>query len=144
MGGCQNYGHFLGPDFSSAPIIQGTQKGTLILTTTHMFGASWVMGCEGCSPIGNVTAGGWQRFVACRWGFMPPSGKARSINPIKPKVHRKGVYRLSVWLEWKEPGCLRRSVRIDYDVLMANPFLIRPVSCEVRPPSMFGPLAQLL
>ena len=36
MGGCQNYGPFLGPYYNTAPIIWGTQKGTLILTTTHM------------------------------------------------------------------------------------------------------------
>ena len=36
MGGCQNYGPFLGPYYNTAPIIEGIQKGTLILTTTHM------------------------------------------------------------------------------------------------------------
>ena len=36
MGSCQNYGPFLGPDYNTAPIIYGTQKGTLILTTTHI------------------------------------------------------------------------------------------------------------
>ena len=36
MGGCQNYGPFLGPYYKTAPIISGTQKGTLILTTTHI------------------------------------------------------------------------------------------------------------
>ena len=36
MGGCQNYGPFLGPYYNTAPNIYGTQKGTIILTTTHM------------------------------------------------------------------------------------------------------------
>ena len=36
MDGYQNYGPFLDPYFNTAPNIQGTQKGTLILTTTHM------------------------------------------------------------------------------------------------------------
>ena len=36
MGGCQNYGPFLGPYYNTAPIIQGTPKGTSILTTTHI------------------------------------------------------------------------------------------------------------
>ena len=36
MGFCQNYGPFLGSYYNTAPIIKGTQKGTLILTTTHM------------------------------------------------------------------------------------------------------------
>ena len=36
MGGCQNYGPFLGPYYNTAPTIYGTQKETIILTTTHM------------------------------------------------------------------------------------------------------------
>ena len=37
VGGCQNYGPFLGTLNSRCRIIIGTQKGTLILTTTHMY-----------------------------------------------------------------------------------------------------------
>ena len=36
MGGCQNHGPFLGTLNNRCRIILGTQKGTLILTTTHM------------------------------------------------------------------------------------------------------------
>ena len=36
MGGCQNYGPFLDPHYTTAPNIQGTQKGTIISTTTHV------------------------------------------------------------------------------------------------------------
>ena len=36
MGGCQNYGPVLGPYYNTAPTIFGTQKGTIILTTTRM------------------------------------------------------------------------------------------------------------
>ena len=36
MGGCQNYGPFLGNLNIRCPIIIGIQKGTIILTTTHM------------------------------------------------------------------------------------------------------------
>ena len=36
VGGCQNYGAFLGPYYNTALIIWGTQQGTLILTTTHV------------------------------------------------------------------------------------------------------------
>ena len=36
MGGCQNYGPFLDPYYNTAPNIYGTQKGTIILTTTHV------------------------------------------------------------------------------------------------------------
>ena len=37
MGGCQNYGPFVDPYYNTAPNIQGTQKGTIILTTTHIY-----------------------------------------------------------------------------------------------------------
>ena len=36
MGGCQNYGPFLGTRNIRCLIIIRTQKGTLILTTTHV------------------------------------------------------------------------------------------------------------
>ena len=36
MGGCQNYGPFLGTLNIRCHIITGTQKGTIILTTTHI------------------------------------------------------------------------------------------------------------
>ena len=36
LGGCQNSGPFWGPYYNTAPIIYGPQKGTLILTTTHL------------------------------------------------------------------------------------------------------------
>ena len=36
MGGCQNYGPFWGTLNNRCRIISGTQKGTIILTTTHM------------------------------------------------------------------------------------------------------------
>ena len=36
MGGCQNYGPFLDPCYNTAPNIQGTQKRTITLTTTHI------------------------------------------------------------------------------------------------------------
>ena len=36
MGDCQNYGPFLDPYYNTAPNIQGTQKGTISLTTTHI------------------------------------------------------------------------------------------------------------
>ena len=36
MGGCQNYGPFSDPYYNTAPNVDGTQKGTIILTTTHV------------------------------------------------------------------------------------------------------------
>ena len=37
MGGCQNYGPFLGTLNIRGRIIMGIQKGTIILTTTHIY-----------------------------------------------------------------------------------------------------------
>ena len=36
VGGCQNSGHFLGTVNIKCPIIIGNQKGTIILTPTHV------------------------------------------------------------------------------------------------------------
>ena len=36
VGDCQNFGPFLDPYYNTAPNIEGTQKGAIILTTTHM------------------------------------------------------------------------------------------------------------
>ena len=48
MGGCQNYGSFLGTLNIRCRIIVRTQKGTLILTTTHMIvrGSGLMHGCK--------------------------------------------------------------------------------------------------
>ena len=43
MGGCQNYGPFLGTLNIRCRIIIGTQKGTIILTTTHVYSNSTVL-----------------------------------------------------------------------------------------------------
>ena len=40
MGGCQNYGPFLGTLNIRCRIIIGIQKGTIILTTTHMISSA--------------------------------------------------------------------------------------------------------
>ena len=62
MGGCQNYGPFLGPQYSRAPSISGTQKKTIVLTTTHivlfLFGASQPLESRcGASLVGHPRAG---------------------------------------------------------------------------------------
>ena len=44
MGVCQNYGFFLGSLNNGCHIIIGIQKGTIILTTTHMsYSQYWVI-----------------------------------------------------------------------------------------------------
>ena len=40
LGGCQNYGPFLGTLNIRCRILIGTQKGTIILTTPHLFANS--------------------------------------------------------------------------------------------------------
>ena len=54
MGGCQNYGLFLGTLNNRCRIIIGTQKGTLILTTTHMK-QTMEGALEALGPIGPQT-----------------------------------------------------------------------------------------
>ena len=44
MGGCQNYGPFLGTLNNRCRIIIGTQKGTIVLTTTHIKDLSGMIG----------------------------------------------------------------------------------------------------
>ena len=44
MGSCQNRGPFLGTLNNRCRIILGTQKGTIILTTTHMYFISYEPG----------------------------------------------------------------------------------------------------
>ena len=46
MGGCQNYGPFLGTPNKRCRIIIGTQKGTPILTTTHMVDTIFYSGLQ--------------------------------------------------------------------------------------------------
>ena len=43
IGGCQNYGPFLGTLNIRCRIIIGIQKGTIILTTTHMRSVPWLL-----------------------------------------------------------------------------------------------------
>ena len=42
MGGCQNDGPLLGPLNTRCRVILGTQNGTMILTTTHMYVHAYV------------------------------------------------------------------------------------------------------
>ena len=46
MGGCQNYGPFLGPYYNTAPNIWGTPKRAIILTTTHIFASDVLQACS--------------------------------------------------------------------------------------------------
>ena len=77
VGGCQNYGLFLGTLNISCLTIMGTQKGTIILTTTHV-GVSRVLGVGPGRIPRNL-----QLKCAIFWG-----GKPRSRTP--PRMRRNG------------------------------------------------------
>ena len=49
MGGCQNYVPFLDPYYNTAPNIEGTQEGIIILTVTHMEPPKWP--CKDQCPL---------------------------------------------------------------------------------------------
>ena len=57
MGGCQNYGPFVGTLNNRCRITIGTQEGTIILTTTHIYSCSdrrsVVKGCRCAVGIGD-------------------------------------------------------------------------------------------
>ena len=54
MGGCQNYGPFLGTLNIRCRIIIGIQKGTIIVTTTHMQVSGESNGLDGVKGLGWV------------------------------------------------------------------------------------------
>ena len=66
MGGCQNYGPFLGTLSIRCRTIPGTQKGTIILTTTHMERRREAKFGERTPIFGD--AAHWQ--VACKRGDL--------------------------------------------------------------------------
>ena len=68
MGSCQNYGPFLGTLNNRCRIIIGTQKGTLILTTTHILQAgssSRFLDNLGCPLISGL---GFGVYLGCQEG----------------------------------------------------------------------------
>ena len=85
IGGCQNYGPFLGPYYNTAPNIQGTQKGIIILTTTHINARSKLL-VRGRSDIG-------VSLCKLQPGSLPPRPK---LNPTLPETNmetQKGPYK---------------------------------------------------
>ena len=75
MGDCRNYGPFLGTLNTRCRIIIGIQKGTIILTTTHIFGLGfrvWGLGLRGGASKGKET---WKldeqwAYIAVQCGFQ--------------------------------------------------------------------------
>ena len=72
MGGCQNYGSFLGTLNNRCRIITGTQKGTIILTTTHIDIRK--------SSRSMCKAGGNDRRLGSGSSWIP-----KTLNPKNPK-----------------------------------------------------------
>ena len=71
MGGCQNYGPFLGTLNHRCRTITGIQKGTIILTTTHISGSSR----RDCGGVG----GHGLRWRQQRWSVGAPAIRAGVI-----------------------------------------------------------------
>ena len=65
MSGCQNYGPFLGTLNIRCRIMTGTQKGTIILTTTHVEG----LGMKKCAVQGSRVNGLRSRSASRAWAF---------------------------------------------------------------------------
>ena len=73
MGSCQNYGPFLGTLNNRCRIIIGTQKGTLILTTTYVCVWLGVMCLLFCLKGERMESGVWDQAV-CASGFRGLGG----------------------------------------------------------------------
>ena len=70
MGGCRNYGPFLGTlNIGAILHIIGTQKGTIILTTTHMILLTTSKLGRASTPFafGATTRAPWPRVAAPYW-----------------------------------------------------------------------------
>ena len=88
MGSCQNHGPFLGALNSRCRIIIGTQKGTIILTTTHMIEKGFVRNVI-LTFCFVVFYGVWAGGVPLLWvSFTNPEllRRVRSLGFIKEGV----------------------------------------------------------
>ena len=75
VGGCQNYGPFLGTLNNRCPIIIGTQKGTIMLTTTH------VGFLKGPRTSGFLSLGDFE-FRGSRASASAKTGEPRDLGSI--------------------------------------------------------------
>ena len=88
MGGCQNYCPFLGPYYNTAPNIESTQKGTILLTTTHMDYTAHVKQVVQCKASGSLTPKphrDWSKFPIVRgpiFGFPCKYGALYKFPPF--------------------------------------------------------------
>ena len=86
MGGCQNYGPFLGPYYNTAPNIWDIQTGAIILTTTHMSS----MNCVSYIAIGLLS--GFTGFLA-----LAPCGHRKILKGPKYWTSKFGVPLAPSW-----------------------------------------------
>ena len=68
MGGCQNYGPFLGTLNIRCRMKIGTQKGTIMLTTTHM---SYGLNLGWSGPMGEYIGFGGEPIYGINYKFSP-------------------------------------------------------------------------
>ena len=79
MGSCQNYGPFLGTLNNRCRIIRGTQKGTIILTTTHMDSGVEGLGLR-VTDFSDLGVQGLRMF------WTRALHRARNPKPLNPKA----------------------------------------------------------
>ena len=115
MGGCQKYGPFLGPYYNTAPNIQGTQRGTIILTTTHMFLVGYKLAC---SLLGKI---------AC-----PVKNKTLNPKPLNPKpLNPKPLNPLNPKHQTPKPS--KPKTQNPYTLQTPNPKPLKPQTLPLNP-----------
>ena len=81
MGGCENYGPFLGTLNNRCRIIIGTQKGTIILTTTHMILIALAFALAQKKALRNLSAKSMLSLsIATQGRLIKASSKTRGSN----------------------------------------------------------------
>ena len=85
MGGCQNYGPFLATLNNRCRTIMGTQKGTLILTTTHIgLGCIGFYGFPGLHSLFDSMIGWGQDLAFQRFGAIMLSPQEVAFPDLEP------------------------------------------------------------
>ena len=79
MGGYQTYGPFLDPYYNTAPNIWGTRKGTIILTTTHMYSRAYAR----LRPAGQTLREPYSRSISIKDLECPELNRPGALN-FKP------------------------------------------------------------
>ena len=108
MGGCQNYGSFLGTLNIRCRIILGIQKGTLILTTSHMLRGfrACRSGASGCWGWGFRERWlSWHCAPKCSQEVSCSTGSLKCCKRIRVTVFYYHAIRVAMYYE--KERCLR-------------------------------------